>query len=369
MAGRRNQLTPLAHSDAFFMIDSDPGGFIGSTNAQFIALMKAQLDILRETNPRMEMVYWMWVGWENYNAFWQRATRQKPGDPDPAIEVDEKDFLATLPLMREQIAEPWSVTASNAIHVHATDQLGLADKRLFYPYGLIEGEPTFPLTNYNPAALAHTLGAYSPAQYPRGIMANSQTHCMQLPHAYLFAHLAQGGTVETADLERFAAQVIPDCADVVARAWSLVESSDVAAMHAAAVAVRAQIGQPHRSGASSGLLFGDADRFLIDLADNLEIRAGMIVLRQAIDAQRDVKESLRALLTHLLPYQQRVGFNDAYYGPLRDGLNDKVARLGVPAIDAILKDFSNWREPSVRNGVARRLFMALGEIGDVERDR
>lgn len=366
MAGRRNQLTPLASSDAFFMIDSDPGGYIDSTNAEFIALMKAQLDILRETNPRMEMVYWMWVGWENYNAFWESATRQQPGDPDPAIDVDVKDFLATLPLMLEQIAEPWSVTASNAIHMHATDQLGLANKRLFYPYGLIESEPTFPLTNYNPTALAQTLGAYSPAQYPRGIMANSQTHCMQLPHTYLFAHLAQGGTQATVDLEHFAAQVLPDCAEVVARGWSLVESSDVAAMHAAAVAVRALIGQPHRSGASSGLLFGDADRFLMDLADNLEIRAGMIVLREAIDAQRDVKGALRALLTHLLPYHQRVGFSDAYYGPLRDGLNDQVARLGVPAIDAILKDFTNWREPSVRNGVARRLFVALGEIGDGE---
>ena len=361
LAGRRRQLTPLARADAFFMIDSDPGGYIGSSNYEFITLMKAQLDILREQNPAIEMVYWMWVGWENYNAFWARAAHQKPGDPDPEINWDIKDFLTTLPLIQARIPEPWIVTSSMPLHQQATDTLGLGDRRLFYPYGLIEGEPTYPLTNYAPQMLAERLSEYSPAAYPRGVLGNSQTHCIQLPGAYLFSHFAQGGTLHTLDLEGFAAQVIPSSAGVVARAWQLVESNDMAAQHAAAQAVRAEIGKPHGSGKASGLLFGDADRFLADLAANLEIRAGMLELREAVDARHDVKGALRNLLAHLLPYQERVGFVDAYFGPLRDGLNDQVARLGDPALTAITNDFTNWREPAVRNGVAQRLFKALAQ--------
>jgi hypothetical protein len=359
LEGRRRQLAPLAHADAFFVIDSDPGGYIGSTNDEFVTLMKAQLDILRETNPAMELVYWMWMGWENYNAFWARAADQKKGDPDPVHEWDIKDFLATLPMIQERVAEPWSVTASNADHVRATDQLGLSGKRMFYPYGLIEGEPTFPLTNYAPQQIADRLNVYSPAVYPRGILANSQTHCMQLPGAYLFAHFVQGGSEETADLEEFAAQVIPDCAPVVARGWLLVETGDAVAQRAAARAVRAQIGQPHRTAEASGLLFGDADRFLTDLADNLEIRAGLMDLYTAIHEHGDAKRSIRDLLAHLSPYQERVGFVDAYYGPLRTDLNEQVVPLNEPHLTAIVNDFYNWREPAVRNGVAKRLFDAL----------
>jgi hypothetical protein len=107
------------------------------------------------------------------------------------------------------------------------------------------------------------------------------------------------------------------------------------------------------------LLFGDADRFLADLADNLDIRAGLTDLKRAIDAGEDAKAALRVVLVVLNPYQRRVGFADAYYGPMRDGLNDQVARLNDPGLTAILADFHNWHEPAVRNGVAARLFDAL----------
>jgi hypothetical protein len=361
LAGRRRQLEPLAHADAFFMIDSDPGGYIGSTNEEFVTLMKAQLDILRETNPACEMVYWMWVGWENYNAFWARATQQKPGDPDPMHEWDIKDFLSTLPMLQARIPEPWSITASNPDHLEASDRLKLGHRRLFYPYGLIEGEPTFPLTNYAPRALAERIAEYAaqPSRYPLGILASSQTHCMQLPHAYLFSHFARGGGLETIDLETFAEQILPDCAAVIAQAWQLVECDDAPALRASAQQVRQEVGKPHAWGKCHGLLFGDSDRFLADLADNLEIRASLLELKVAIDTQVDVKAVLRQLLGHLHPYQRRVGFADAYYGPMRTGLNEQLVRLHDPELNAIVNDFSNWREPAVRNGVALRLFSAL----------
>ena len=368
LAGRRRQFAPLSRADGLFVIDSDPGGYIGSTNAQFVALMKAQVDILRETNPAAELVYWMWMGWENYNAFWKRATQQQPGDPDPQIDWDIRDFLATLPLTGAEVPEPWSVTSSAAVHNVAIDRLDLGDKRLFFPYAIIEGEPTFPLTNYAPDALHPRINEYAsqPGAYPRGILASSQTHCMQLPGAYFFAHFAQGGTLADADLEKFAADVIPGSEAVVALAWQLVASEDVAAQHASAGRVRGEIGKPRTAAKCSGLLFGDADRFLVDLADNLQIRAGLTELKQVIDAGGDARRALRELLAHLLPYIKRVGFADSYYGPLRTGLNEQVMRLNDPGLNAIIADFHNWREPAVRNGVATRLFDALDAYARIQ---
>jgi hypothetical protein len=245
------------------------------------------------------------------------------------------------------------------MHVKATDQLGLRHKRMHYPYGVIEGEPTFPLTNYHPRAVSEVISRYSTEVYPRGILANSQTHCLQLPLAYVFAHLARGNPLATLDLAQFADDVLPGCGGTIARAWLSIESGDAGAQRALAAAIRAEIGQPHPAGKSSGLLFGDADRFLADLAMNLDVRASLAGLKQAIDANANAAGALRDVLAPLRPYQARLGFVDAYGGPLHTMLNEQVARLGDPAIDAIVQQFTNWREPAVRNGILPRLLDAL----------
>ena len=106
MDGRRRQLEPLKAADALVMIDSDPGGYIGSTNAEFVTLMRAHIDLFHEFNPNAEMIYWMWVGWENYNRFWATALETKPGDPEPYLDMRPETFIDTLALMREKLPEP-----------------------------------------------------------------------------------------------------------------------------------------------------------------------------------------------------------------------------------------------------------------------
>ncbi|MCL5998203.1 MAG: hypothetical protein M1546_19450 [Chloroflexi bacterium] len=356
LEGRRNQFEPLQRADALFVIDSDPGGYIDSTNDEFVDLMKQQLDILREFNPTIELDYWMWMGWENYNRFWAAAQRGEQ-NAESSVQWELGVFVETLALIRERIAEPWGVFACVPVHMQATDQLALGHKRLFFPYGLIEGEPTFPLTNFDPDTLAARVATYTPALYPRGIMANAQTHCVQLPHTYLFAHFARGGTLDHIDLDGFAEQVMPGSGSVIAQAWRCKDDGPF--KRAAASAVRREIGKPHPRGLSSGLLLGDADRFLVDLAMGLEVRAALDDLHAALAASADVKPALRGVLATLRPYQQRLGFADAYYGPLRDGLNDPLVRLHDPRIDAVLHQFGDWGHPEVRNGILPRLLDAL----------
>jgi hypothetical protein len=354
VAERRRQFEAIRDADAVVFIDSDPGGYIGSTNAEFVALIQAQLGALRDLNPRLELVYWMWVGWENYNRFWATAARWQPGDPEPAISWDAACFADTLTRMREQVPEPWSVLASAPGHFESTDDLGLGAKRLFNPYGSIEGEPTFPLTNVFPEALAEVIGSDAAGRCPRGIMANAQTHVLQLPNTYLFAHFARGGTHANADLAGFADRLVPGRGRSLAEAWGALAGREPSAQRVAAAAIRTAVGQPHRPAPLGGLLFGDPDRFLTDLAANLDLRAALSEFGATPEAS-----TLRKVLQCLYPYQQRLGFVDAYMGPLAEELNKPLARLGDAAIDGVLQQFQNWRNPSVRNGVLPRLLAAV----------
>jgi len=354
--GRRNQFAPLRQADALAIIDSDPGGFIGSTNDEFVMLMQAQADVFRSFNPAAEVIYWMLAGWETYNRFWAEASAS--GEATRHADPQKNDFAETLALMQQQVPEPWSLFASTPDHNTAIDRLDLRQKATWFPYGVIEGEPTFPLTNCDRKGLAGRLAPEALGRYPRGVMANAQTHCLQLPHIYIFAHLAEGGTVESLDLEGFAEQMLPGQGEALSRAWLAIEARDPDAQRAAAGALRDLVGQTGPTGPFSGLLFGDADRLLTDTAMGLELRAQLIDLRTAVDAGTEVPQALRRALDTLQPYQERVGFVDAYGGPLYDELNTALAELDDPGLDAVLERFHNWQDPSVRNGLVLRLFDA-----------
>ena len=91
---------------------------------------------------------------------------------------------------------------------------------------------------------------------------------------------------------------------------------------------------------------------------NLEVRAALVDFGTAVERGRDVPRALRGALDVFRPYQQRIGFVDAYGGPLDEELNGRLAQLGDGKLDAVLKLFRDWRDPSVRNGLALRLLGA-----------
>ncbi len=368
LAGRRKQFAPIAHADGVVIIDSDPGGYIGSTNEEFVELMTGQIGVLRDLNPKAELVYWMHVGWEAYNRFWEETSRWQPGDPPVSLQTGPHVFRETLALMQERIPEPWSVLANDSLwgHREATEALGLQAKRCGLHYGLIEGEPTFPFTNCNPGLIAEAMQGYSPAEYPRGFLANAQTHVLQLPHTYLVAEHWFGGADARPDLAAFAERVVPGLGERIAEAWRALESGDAPLMRSLAAALRPEVGKAHAAGPCSGLLMGSAERFLADLAMNLHVRAAFAECTAALDlalgarnAGGDVQAAVRRMLADLRPYQRRVGFVDAYGGPLYEGLNQQVARLGDPRISAALREFEDWRDPAIRHGILPRLLDAV----------
>ena len=100
----------------------------------------------------------MLYGWETYNRFWARVAAseeegQVPDHPSPASELDVDVFVETLTLLQDRVAEPWGVYVWFDEHFEATDRLGMADKRAYFPYGLIEFEPSFPLIEFSPTSI------------------------------------------------------------------------------------------------------------------------------------------------------------------------------------------------------------------------
>lgn len=359
LAGRQTQLSFLDNADAITIIDSDPGGYPGSTNKEFVDLVRAQVEVFRGHNPEGEFVYWMLAGWESYCRFWARNEDGGEGQGNMWADWQGDDFSETLTLMNQMIEPPWSVHGWLDKHTSAIRSVGVPGGAMFYPYGVIEGEPTFPLTNWNPANVARRVAEWDRDVYGRGIMGNAQTHCLQLPHTGLLAHLAQGGTAATFGLAEFADRIVPGIGEQVAAGWQALECGDVDRIDAA-IADLVGMSPACHSGDLSGFLFGDGRLFAADLVDNLQIRRGFLELRNAASGGGDIRDALGRFLATFAPYQKRTGFADAYAGPLIQGLHEPLKELGDPAVDAVLADFANWRVPSIRHGIVLRLLEAIG---------
>ncbi len=50
---------------------------------------------------------------------------------------------------------------------------------------------------------------------------------------------------------------------------------------------------------------------------------------------------------------------DAYGGDLAEALNHPLRQLDEAALNAVLGDFSQWRDPTVRHGIVSRLLDAI----------
>lgn len=356
-AARRWQFETLRSADGVVIIDSDPGGYIGSVDTDFVNLVKCQVDIFREYNPSVEFIYWMLIGWENYNRFWAE-TRQASAEPQ--LHLDVETFEGVLKGIASEIAEPWWLFSSWPQHLEAIHKLGLDSKSLYFPYGVIEGEPTFPFTNWTPREMRSAFERFPAGTFPLGVMANSQTHCLQLPHAYLFSRYALEGPDCSIDLAGFGDGLLPGLGGKLSAAWEAIGSGSANLQRQMANIIGDEFGQPQLAGPLSGLLLGDADRFLLDLAMNLELRAALADLEQAVNGpSSEAKHAVQGVLDILYPYQQRLGFLDAYVGPMHDLLNDPLSRLGDPGINQVLAQFHDWRDISIRNGVVPRLMDAM----------
>jgi hypothetical protein len=168
-----------------------------------------------------------------------------------------------------------------------------------FQYGGIEGEPTFPMTNFATPAAERT----GREMCGQGTFGNAQTHCVQLPNTFLFARGAQRLTTTRDDYVQFAEKLIPGLGETIVAGWEALNTPDSATKWDAitkldALAERNDIA----AGELAGLLFNDPQRFVADLAKMLRLNATFIDFRDAAASG----QSGKALAAKMAPFVEAV---------------------------------------------------------------
>lgn len=321
MAWRERLLRPLAAMDGLTIIDSDPGGYPNSTNAEFVQLLADHRAILDRLHPGIEVVYWIHAGWQAYGRYY--ATGYFEWGLDSEIEDTVRGLAVRL-------AEPWGVTGAR---LKVVEQAGQAARVFPFPYGLIEGEPSFPMTNFT-LDLAERVQKESG---PRGIMGNAQSHCLQLPNTFAFARAAQGHSVSETDYVSFADDLLPGAGRRVVNAWKALSGTDPAAMRTSAEDLSALKKDKPVAGPLRGLLFGDPDRFVNDLMLQLRQRAAFesfCAAALAVPVDRAVRaESLGQFAAASEAWQQVHSYKNMWVWPR---MEEALRKVGDPDLDAVL---------------------------------
>lgn len=279
---RQRLLTPLKEADGVLIIDSDPGGYPDSNNLEFVYLLDAHRTMFNKLNPDIQLYYWIHAGWEAYCRFYSTAEFAMGEIP----EIQE-----AVGLLAKVNPEPWGLACGRG--PHALDDIGMGNRVIAYSYGAIEGEPSFPMTNFN------TPQAYQAGKDMgvRGTLGNSQTHCIQLPNAFLFARGAQQQPMpEHADYVEFANRLIPGHGDVIVSAWEAMNLVEADRIHAALAGIEPLLKIDLPKGDLEGLLFGDPQRFVNDLVLMLTARATFEEFHSVAMNTAGTKETGRRML-------------------------------------------------------------------------
>jgi hypothetical protein len=313
---RKAVLRPLANANGIVIIDSDPGGYPGSTNTEFVDLLMTHRQMFDQLRPGIELVYWMHAGWPAYSRFYESGNFKR-GTP--------AEFEEVLGLLKARNPEPWFV----ANNPEAAEKMGVADRVVNFRYGQIEQEPQFPLTNFWEEK-AYAAGADSA---PRGIVGNAQTHILQLPNTLAFARGTKAEAIGPADFQNFADKLITGQGSVIAQAWRAMASKDSDIMGAAAADLQKIDVALLKGGALQGLLFNDPARYVTDLIMQLKVAAAYNDLMNADKAKSDLLEPLARFHEVVRPWQERTGYQNQWKWP---DLRRILATLNSPEIDAVL---------------------------------
>jgi len=316
IAWREKLFRYLAQADAVAIIDSDPGGYPGSTNAEFVNLLGEHRKMFDRLRPGIELDYWVLAGWPAWSRFYATGKLQR----------SEAEMLDAVARFRDLNAEPWGL----ADGLPYAAKLGIANRVISYNYGQIEGEPSFPLTNFG-GDRAYEAGA-NPG--PRGVIGNAQTHCVQLPNIFAFARGAAGKPVAETDYVEFANDLITGKGREIVDAWKALSGEDAALMRAHAAIIRKAATQKLSTGRLRGLLFGDPARFLNDLVMQLEMKGAYQDFLRASRDGGNVKTALANFVAAAEVWQKQHGYENRWQWP---GLHEALDKLNSPEINALYR--------------------------------
>ena len=322
---REQMMQPLKQVDGVAIIDSDPGSYPGSTNAEFVHLLAEHRKMFDRLRPGIELIYWMHAGWRGWSRFYETG-KLLLGTPE--------EQLDTLTQLKAVNPEPWGIANGLAY----AEKLGLQEKVISFNYGRIESEPSFPMTNFGGQT------AYEGGKAPtaRGVMGNAQTHCVQLPNIFAFVRGATGQTLTDDDYRQFAEDLIPGWGTQIVAGWAALAGSDTHRMTESAGSLENAAASAPTGGKLAGLLFGDPKRFLNDLAKMLRLRSAIDEMAAVTEKNQNPRQALQNLIRAAEAWQHQHGYQNNWYDPK---LHQALRRLNAPAVNAVLDITYEAHEP------------------------
>jgi hypothetical protein len=202
--------------------------------------------------------------------------------------------------MKSRLPESWRLHACNSEHLAVCRDLGLLGKVIYFPYNLVETEPSAPLTELRFDAIDREVSVAADVGVD-GIQGNAQTPLAQWPNIAYLSHRAWGGRSGDgpAVLQSLARRLVRRDADALVQGWESLGKTDAAVSADLAKRLRALAGDP-LAGGTLGVIMGDWQaRVVADLAYMLEIHARAVELT---DAASGPQADLAALRPHMIAY-------------------------------------------------------------------
>lgn len=291
MDNRRNLYEVASNADGYWIIDSDPGGFEGSPESEFVDIMVGNRELIdRHTDKgrNARLAYWMWMGWGM-------------GRP-----MDERQRIVarTTELMRDRLREPWVLFACWPTHLDAACDLGYIDKSIFFPYSIIEDEPSPPTTRLRFDEMYRQLSDAISTWGIRGAMGNAQTPLVQLPNIFFFAEMAWNGLPPeeppASEIVSLLARLIaPEIAEELADGWLALSDRNAGSAFACAAKLEtmAKAGAP-RPGVLGMCYFPGVERLVSDLALQVRTHGEAMRLCDTLAAGAPEEQIREALLSY-----------------------------------------------------------------------
>jgi hypothetical protein len=226
--------------------------------------------------------------------------------------------------------------------------LKLQGRAIWFPYNLLEDEPSGPFTELRLERIAQTAD-YAEAHGLRSIQGNAQTPLVQLPNLAALGLAAWDGDVMDAShgaLAQLAERLVGDDADVLADAWRALDSRDVDECRRLAEEIRWLAHNRTAAGTLSVILGEWQPQVLEDLATMLTIHAQAVTFAQQVDRHVPPEGLVDALTVYLVVTANWLG---------QTGYHDKRIVMQRPYFDPVFYGLCRVRGDLGRDGLEHHL--------------
>ncbi len=215
----------IPSADGVCNIDSDPGEWPGSPISDYVKVLsgcRAMLDKYNVHGKDTKIISWMWTGWGTDQKHW----------------FDRHQQQLAIQALKKGLPEPWELVAGQNSFLPICREENVLEKTILLQYGLIEGEPAYPMTDIRMNGMRDAFGRYI-VKYPQiaGVMGNLQTPLLRFPEMFFFTTNIWDPGYRTHKNEEVlrdvAALLYPEHAKAIADGFLALQNTDLTQTQAA----------------------------------------------------------------------------------------------------------------------------------------